>query len=86
VSFIVNRLIKGEIEKSSGQYIGLICDESLTCYVLNLNSGHFGGFTTFIIVSCGESHLLVLWCAGGRCSMAGSDDDCGRSRRPGAED
>jgi hypothetical protein len=30
--------------------------------------------------------LLVSWCAGGRCGMASSDEDCGRSRRPGAED
>jgi hypothetical protein len=30
--------------------------------------------------------LLVSWCAGGRCGMACSDEDCGRSRRPGAED
>jgi hypothetical protein len=30
--------------------------------------------------------LLVSWCAGGRCSMACSDEDRGRSRRPGAED
>jgi hypothetical protein len=30
--------------------------------------------------------LLVSWCAGGRCDMAGSDDDRGRSRRPGVED
>jgi hypothetical protein len=29
--------------------------------------------------------LLVLWCAGGRCGMAGSDKDRGRSRRLGAE-
>jgi hypothetical protein len=29
--------------------------------------------------------LLVSWCAGDRCSMACSDEDCGRSRRPGAE-
>jgi hypothetical protein len=34
----------------------------------------------------GESRLLVLWCAGDRCGMAGSDEDHGRSRRPGAED
>jgi hypothetical protein len=27
VLFIVNVLIKGEIEKLSGQYLGLICDE-----------------------------------------------------------
>jgi hypothetical protein len=31
VLFVVNGLIKGEIEKSSDQYLGLICDESLTC-------------------------------------------------------
>jgi hypothetical protein len=30
--------------------------------------------------------LLVLWCAGDRCSMADSDEDRGRSRRPGVED
>jgi hypothetical protein len=30
--------------------------------------------------------LLVSWCAGGRCDMAASDEDHGRSRRPGAED
>jgi hypothetical protein len=26
-------------------------------------------------VSCGESCLLVSWCVGGRCGMAGSDED-----------
>jgi hypothetical protein len=35
---------------------------------------------------CGESCLLVSWCVGGRCSMVGSDEDCGRSTRPGVED
>jgi hypothetical protein len=30
--------------------------------------------------------LLVSWCAGGRCGMACSDEDRGRSRRPSAED
>jgi hypothetical protein len=30
--------------------------------------------------------LLVLWCVGGRCGVACSDEDHGRSRRPGAED
>jgi hypothetical protein len=30
--------------------------------------------------------LLISWCAGGRCDMAGSDKDLGRSRRPGVED
>jgi hypothetical protein len=41
---------------------------------------------SFTFVSFEESHLLVLWYAGGRCSMACSDEDHGRSRRPGAED
>jgi hypothetical protein len=29
--------------------------------------------------------LLVSWCVGGRCGMTYSDEDRGRSRRPGAE-
>jgi hypothetical protein len=41
---------------------------------------------SFIFVSFGESRLLVSWCVGGRCDMACSDEDRGRSRRPGAED
>jgi hypothetical protein len=41
VFFIVNGLIKGEIEKPSGEYLGLICDESLTCRGLNSNSEIF---------------------------------------------
>jgi hypothetical protein len=84
VSFVVNGLINEEFEKLSGQYLCLICDESLTCRDLNLNPGHFGSFT-FILVSCGESHLLVSWCAVSRCDMVGSDENLG-SRRPGAED
>jgi hypothetical protein len=40
----------------------------------------------FTFVSFGESRLLVSWCAGGRCGIACSDEDRGRSRRPGAED
>jgi hypothetical protein len=41
---------------------------------------------SFTFVSFGESHLLVSWCAGGRCGMACNDEDRGRSRRPGVED
>jgi hypothetical protein len=82
---VVNGLIKGEIEKPSGQYLGLHCDGSLTCLSLNLNRGHFGYFT-FIFVSHEESYLFVSWCAGDRCDMTGSDKDYDRSRRPGAED
>jgi hypothetical protein len=84
VLFIVNVLIKGEIEKPSGQYLGLIFDESLTCYGLNSNPGHFSYFT-FIFISCGESCFLVSWCAGDKCDMPDSNEDHGRSRRPGAE-
>jgi hypothetical protein len=32
---------------------------------------------------CGESYLLVSWCAGDRCDIAGSDEDRDRSRRLG---
>jgi hypothetical protein len=39
-------------------------------------------YFSFIFVSFGESRLLVSWCAGGRCGMACSDEDRGRSRRP----
>jgi hypothetical protein len=38
------------------------------------------------VMLCGESHLLISWCACDRCSMAGSDEEPGRSRRPGVED
>jgi hypothetical protein len=85
VLFVVNVFIKGEIEKPSGQYLGLICDESMTSYGLNSNLGHFDCFT-FMFVSCGESCLLIPWCAGGTCDMAGSNEDHDRSRRPNAED
>jgi hypothetical protein len=73
------------IEKPSGQYLGLIYDESLACHGLNSNLGHFGSFT-YIFVLCGESCLLVSWCTGGRCSMVGSDKDRGRNRRSSVED
>jgi hypothetical protein len=43
-------------------------------------------YFSFIFVSFGESCLLVSWCAGGRCDKACSDEDRGRSRRPGAEE
>jgi hypothetical protein len=38
-AFVVNGLIKGEIEKPSGQCLGLLCDESLTWQGLNSNPG-----------------------------------------------
>jgi hypothetical protein len=49
VLFAVNGLIKGEIEKPSGQYLGLICDESLTWRGLNSNPGYFSGFTLIFV-------------------------------------
>jgi hypothetical protein len=57
----------------------------LTCRCLDSNPGHFSGFT-IIFVSCGELHLLVSWCVGGRCDMTGSVEDRARSSRPSAED
>jgi hypothetical protein len=41
---------------------------------------------SFTFVSFGESCLLISRCASGRCGMACSDEDRGRSRRLGAED
>jgi hypothetical protein len=43
-------------------------------------------FYFFIFVSLGELRLLVSWCAGGRCGMSCSDENRGKSKRPGAED
>jgi hypothetical protein len=37
-------------------------------------------------ILCVESRLLVSWCAGDRCDIAGSNDDRGRSRRPDVDD
>jgi hypothetical protein len=37
-------------------------------------------------ILCGESRLLVSWCVSDMCDMVGSDEDLGRSSRPGAED
>jgi hypothetical protein len=60
------------------------CDESMTCRGLDSNLRHFVSFT-FISVSFRGLCLLVSWCTGGWCDMAGSDDDRGRSRRHGAK-
>jgi hypothetical protein len=38
------------------------------------------------IILCREPCLLVSWCAGDRCGMAGNNEDHGRSRRAGVED
>jgi hypothetical protein len=61
------------------------CDESLTWRCLNSNPRRFRYFT-FILVLFGELRLLISWCIGGRWDMVDSDEDHGRSRRPGAED
>jgi hypothetical protein len=41
---------------------------------------------SIIFVLFGDSCLLVSWCASDRCGMVCSDEDRGRSSRPGAED
>jgi hypothetical protein len=51
---------------------------------LDSNPWYFSHFAP--ICSFGESRLLVSWCVGDRCDMAGSDMDHGRSRRPRADD
>jgi hypothetical protein len=43
-------------------------------------------YFSIIFVLFEESCLLISWCVGGRCDMACSDEDRGRSRRHGAED
>jgi hypothetical protein len=52
---------------------------------LNLNPGNFGD-STLLSILCEETRLLVSWCAGDSCDMAGSDENRGTSRRPGAEE
>jgi hypothetical protein len=37
-------------------------------------------------ILCGELCLLVSWCVGDRCDVAGSDEDLGRSMRLGLDD
>jgi hypothetical protein len=76
---VVNVLIKGEIEKASGQYISLI-----ELPQFEFESGNFGG-STLLSILVGESRLFVSWCVADRCGVAGSDEDRGRSRRPGAD-
>jgi hypothetical protein len=51
-----------------------------------LNPKNFGGSTHYSVISCGESRLLVLWCAGDRCDIMGNNKDRDKSMRPGAED
>jgi hypothetical protein len=53
---------------------------------IEFKSGIVSFCFSFIFVAFRESSLLVSWCAGGRCGMACSDEDHGRSRRHGAED
>jgi hypothetical protein len=40
----------------------------------------------FYLCSRGESRLLVSWCVGSGCDMAGRDEDHDKSRRSGVED
>jgi hypothetical protein len=49
-------------------------------------SGIVSFYFSFTFVSFRESRLLVSRYAGGRCGMVCSDENHGRSRRPGAED
>jgi hypothetical protein len=49
-------------------------------------SRKFWWFYHYPIILCGESYLLVSWCACDIYDMVGSDEDRGRSRRPGVED
>jgi hypothetical protein len=72
-AFVLSMYSSREIEKPIDQYLSSMCDESLTCHGLNLNPRRFGGFT-FIFISCGESCLLISWCAGDRCNMTDSDE------------
>jgi hypothetical protein len=54
--------------------------------VFEFESGIISFYFSFTFVSFEESCLLVSWCAGGSYDMTCSDEDHGRSRRPGVED
>jgi hypothetical protein len=74
-----------KIEKPSGQYLGLIGDESLTCRGLNLNPEHFGSFT---FIPCFKWRIVFAYFV--VCSWqvrhGGHDEDRGKSGRPGTKD
>jgi hypothetical protein len=72
-------------EKSSDQYLGLICDESLTCWGLNLNLGQFGDSTLLSLFVWRIAFVCLMVCRY-MCNMAGSNEDRGMSRRPNADD
>jgi hypothetical protein len=82
-AFVVNGLIKGEIEKPSNQFLGLIV-MSVDLVRFEFEFGIVSFCFSFIFISFGESRLLVSWCTNGRCGMTYSDEDCGRSRKLGA--
>jgi hypothetical protein len=71
-------------EKPSGQFLGLITMSHWLDEVW-IRIRYISVVLLHLSCSYGESRLFVLWCAGGSCNMAGSDEDHGRSRRPGAE-
>jgi hypothetical protein len=54
--------------------------------MFEFESGIVSFYFSFTLVSFRESCLLISWCAGDMCGMTCSDEDRGRSRRPGAED
>jgi hypothetical protein len=85
ILFVVNELIKREIEKLSGQYLSWICVESLTCHGLNLNLRYFICFTFYLCIMWRITFACLVVCSG-RCGMTDSDKDHGRSRRPSTED
>jgi hypothetical protein len=47
-----------KLDKPSGQYFSLICDELLTCHHLNSNPGGFGG-SAIICHVCVENHVSL---------------------------
>jgi hypothetical protein len=60
-------------------------------WVIDLSRFEFKFRTVSVVLlhlscSCGESCLLISWCAGDRCGMVDSDKDCGRSMRPSVKD
>jgi hypothetical protein len=70
-------------EKPSGQYLGFICDESLTRQGLNSNLGYFRGSAILPLFIWRIAFACLVVC---RCGMVSSNEDHGRSMRPSVED
>jgi hypothetical protein len=84
VFFVVNELIKGEIEKPTGYYLSLIVMSHWFAMVWIQIQEILIILLLYLFVC--RITFAYLMCVGDRCDMMDSDKDLGRSRRPSAHD